>query len=71
MKNHPKKETKNSPRRLGKLTHAEVNAILAQTDWVRFWQQVGEQARPELEAYQKSLGALARRGLVEVGPQLA
>ena len=34
------------------VTATEVNAILARTDWSKYWQDVGEQAGREIRAYE-------------------
>ncbi len=39
------------------ITKKEINAILAQTDWAKYWREVAEQARPEIEAYDRAMVA--------------
>jgi hypothetical protein len=38
-----------------KMTEEEINAILARTDWAKYWQDVADAARPELEAYSRAM----------------
>jgi hypothetical protein len=40
-----------------KITKKEINAILAQTDWAKYWRDVAEEAMPEIEAYDRAMVA--------------
>ena len=42
---------------LAKITEKEVSAVLAQTDWAKYWRDVAELARPELQAYDRAMVA--------------
>ena len=37
-----------------KITAAQIEAILKNTDWNDYWQRVDEQAAPEIEAYRQA-----------------
>jgi len=40
-----------------KMTKKDINAVLAQTDWAKYWRDVAEEAMPEIEAYDRAMVA--------------